>query len=1060
MIAWFARNPVAANLLMAAIAVAGIFTLVTGRVPLEVFPQFDSDTVSISVPYRGSTPEEVEESVVIRIEEAILDVDGIERIISTASENSARVQVEVDDDFDRRAVLDDLKARVDAISTFPPDAERPIVALGDTYREVINVVLSGDLSEGDLRRLGEAIRDDIANLPEVTRADLQGVRPYEITVSIDEASLQEFGLSFASISAALRAASIDVPAGTLKTPSGEVVLRSKGRAYTGSEFGSIPVASLPDGSRLLLSDVATVDDSFNENPFIARYNGQRCVLIGVSREGNQSAIAIAETIKEYLEEAKATLPPGVQIHYWNDRSRIVKDRLDTLVDSAMKSMLLVFVVLALFLRPMLAFWVVVGIPVCFLGAIALMPFLGVSINIISLFGFILVLGVVVDDAIVTGENIYTHQRRGAPPMVAAVTGAEEVALPVVFGVLTTILAFVPLLLGEGFNGKWNAQIALIVIPVLLWSLVESKLILPAHLSHTRFGSDADPPGRLSRYERFQGFFSRGLERFVARIYQPLLARALRYRYVSAAIFLGVFLVLLGFLLGGHISYIPFPRVQSERATVRLTMQEGAPFELTKSHIDRMERIAEEMRQELVGADGVPVIQEIVTAIGGHGITSSRGGGTVGESHLGEVVFHVAPPEERALEISTSEVVNDWRQRIGPIVGAQELVFRSEIFRGGDPIDIQLRSPHFDDLTEAAAQVRDHLATYPDLFDISDSLDTRRDEIQLTIRPEAQQFGLTTEALARQVRQAFYGEEVQRMQRGRDEVRVFLRYPERQRKSLATLQEMRIRTPDGSEVPFSSVAQATMAKSLPTIRRVDRARTVDVTADVDKENIDLPSVKLSIAAFVDDLIKKYPAMNYSFEGEAREERESAAAQKAGGLLILFGIYAMLAIPFRSYTQPLIVMSVIPFGLIGAVLGHAYEGLTLSRLSYFGMLALAGVVVNDSLVMVDYMNRRRRGGMGALEAASTAGAARFRAIILTSITTFAGLYPLLRLESTQAQFLIPMAVSLGYGILFATAITLILVPVNYLILEDLKVLSSKLPGRRAAAPRLPDPVADSP
>ncbi len=1034
MIAWFARNPVAANLLMAAIATAGVFTLATKRLPLEVFPEFDSNIVSVSVPYRGSTPEEVEESTVIKIEEAIADVDGIERIISTASENSAQVSVEVDDDFDRRAVLDDIKGRVDSLSSLPPDAERPIVSLGDTYREVINVVLSGDLTERDLRTLGEGIRDEIANLPDVTRADLQGVRPYEITVSIDEATLQEFNLSFATVAEALRAASIDVPAGTLKTPSGEVVLRSKGRAYSGAEFGAVPVASLPDGSRLLLSDVATIDDGFNENPFIARFNGQRCVLIGVSREGNQSAIAIAKTVKSYLETAKETLPPGVEINYWNDRSSIVQARLDTLIDSALKSMVLVFVVLALFLRPALALWVVVGIPVCFLGAIALMPMLDVTINVVSLFGFILVLGVVVDDAIVTGENIYTHQRRGASPQTAAVTGAEEVALPVVFGVLTTILAFVPLLIGEGFHGKWNSHIALVVIPVLLWSLVESKLILPAHLSHTRFGSDADEPKRPNAFERFQAFFSRGLETFVAKAYQPLLDRALRHRYISFAIFVGAFVILVGFLKGGHIGFIPFPRVQSERATVKLTMQEGTPFEVTAAQIDRIEAIAAEMKAELIGKDGVAVIKDIVTAIGGHGISSSRGGSSSGESHLGEVVFYITSPEERSLEISTSKLVDDWRRRIGTVVGAEELTFRAEIFRGGDPIDIQLTSPHFDDLTAAAATVRDHLATYPDLFDIADSLDTRRDEIQLSIRPEAQQFGLTMSDLARQVRQAFYGEEIQRIQRGRDEVRVFLRYPQAERRSLAALQEMRIRTPDGSEVPFPSVAQATMAKSLPTIRRIDRSRTVDVTADANKESADLPAVKLSIAAFVDGIVKQYPAMNYSFEGEARDERESAAAQKAGAILIVFGIYAMLAIPFRSYLQPLIVMSVIPFGLIGAVLGHVYEGLTLSILSYFGMLALAGVVVNDSLVMVDYINRARRSGSEPLAAASTAGAARFRAIILTSVTTFAGLYPLLRLESTQAQFLIPMAVSLGYGILFATAITLFLVPINYLILED--------------------------
>jgi len=1038
LIAWFARNSVAANLLMAAIVFAGLFTIVSGRLPVEVFPTIESNQIRVSVPYRGATPEEVEESVVVKVEEAIADVEGIGRLVSAAGENSGSVSIEVDEDYDRREVLDDIKERVASITTFPDGAERPTVRLGDTYRSVISVVLHGALNERDLRRLGEQMRDKVASLPDVTRVELQGVRPYEISIEVDETALQRYGLTFDGLARSLRETSIDVPAGTLKTGAGEIALRTKGRAYNGKDFAEITVLTREDSTRLTLGDVATVRDSFNENPLIARFNGERCVLVSVARESNQSAILIAKNVRDFMEQEREKLPDGIGVAYWNDRSRIVKKRLNTLYDSAWKSLLLVFVMLSIFLRPALAFWVVIGVPVCFLGALATMPVLGVSINVVSLFGFILVLGVVVDDAIVSGENIYTHQRRGLPPEKAAVTGAQEVALPVIFGVLTTILAFVPLLIGQGFNGKWNSQIALVVIPVLAFSLIESKLILPAHLAHTRFRK----PRQANVIDRFQEFFSRGLERFVTRFYQPLLDRALRYRYFTAAIFIGTFIVLLGSLIGGQIGFTPFPRVQSERATARLTMQEGTSVEVTGEHIDRIRKVAEEMKDEYVGGDGIPVIEDIISAVGSHGLARSRLRGLSGEPHLGEVVFYITAPENRKHPITTRQLVDEWRKRIGPITGSKELFYRAEIFRSGEPIDVQLASSTPDDLVEASLGVRTRLASYPALFDIGDSLDSARDEIQLRIRPEAQQFGLTMADLARQVRQAFSGEEVQRVQRARDEVRVFIRYPEERRKNLASLEEMRIRTPGGQELPFSSVAEAKVGKSLPKIRRIDRKRVLNITADADKKNTDTDAIQADLRVFLDELVRTYPGMSYSFEGEARERRKSAAAQKAGSFLVLFGIYALLAIPFRSYLQPLIVMCAIPFGLIGAVLGHIIEGHTLSILSYFGMLALAGVVVNDSLVLVDYINRQRRSGVPLFQAVTISGAARFRPIILTSFTTFAGLFPLLRLESTQAQFLIPMAISLGYGILFATFITLFLVPVIYLVLEDSKALLRRL------------------
>ncbi|MCF6312482.1 MAG: efflux RND transporter permease subunit [Verrucomicrobiales bacterium] len=1052
LITWFARNGVAANLLMAAIAIAGIYSLVTKKIPLEVFPEFESNIIKISVPYRGSTPEEVEESVVIRIEEAIAEVEGIERITSFASENSASIRVEVHDDYDRRDVLNDVKSQVDSISTLPELAERPSISLSTNYRSVIGVVLYGDLNERDLKTLGEQVREQIASLPEVTDAQLQGVRPYEIVIEIDEDTLRRYGLSFDTVARALRNSSIDVSAGTLKTAAGEIALRTKGRAYDQQAFEDIVIRSREDGVRITLADIATVSNDFNENPFIARFNGQRCVLIAISREGNQSAITIAADIKTYLAESAPHLPDGVGIDYWGDRSKIVKGRLSTLIGSGWKSMVLVFLMLTLFLRPSLAFWVVIGIPVCFLGALALMPYLGVSINVVSLFAFILVLGVVVDDAIVCGENIYTWNQRGIDAQTAAIEGSKEVAVPVIFGVLTTMLAFVPMMLGSGFHGKWQGQIAIVVIAVLAFSLIESKLILPSHLAHSlrekkpSFWQKILPTfilrihsALLGFFNRIQRFFSRGLELLIEKIYQPLLHWTLEWRYLTLAFFVSILILFLGLIAGGRISRVSFPRIESETVTCKLTMQEGTPFHITQSHILRIEETVRDLQKDYLDENGDSMIEAYITSIGGQGLSSSRSRGSQGQSHLGEVVFTLTPPEKRSKQISSVAIVKDWRQRIGEIIGAKELFFRAEMFRGRDPIDIQLTGPDPEQLTDAASRIGKQLTSYTGLFDISDSLDQSRAEIQLRIKPEAEQFGLTMADLARQVRQAFFGEEIQRLQRGRDEVRVMMRYPEDARRSLASLDHMRIRTSNGEEVPFTTVAQATIGRSFPRIQRIDRHRALNIRADADKKNADLDAIRLDLSQYLQQLMRDYPGMRYSFEGEARDEREANTAMLAGILLIVFGIYAMLAIPFRSYVQPLIVMSVIPFGLIGAVLGHLIEGHSLSKLSEFGMLALSGVVVNDSLVLVDFINRKvKEEGLSVFAAVQIAGTARFRAILLTSITTFAGLYPLLQLKSTQAQILIPMAISLGYGILFATIITLFLVPINYLILEDIKSL----------------------
>jgi multidrug efflux pump subunit AcrB len=1018
------------------IVAMGLWAL-AARIPLEVFPEFERDAVSISMTYRGATPAEVEEGLVVRIEEAIADLEGIKQITSNADEGIARVRVEVEPGVDARALLDDIKGRVDAINTFPDDAERPTYSVVQFRRNVISVVVAGDLPERRLRALGERVRDDIAALPGVSLVELTAVRDPEISVEVSERTLDRYGLTFDAVVDAVRRSSVDLPAGSVRTRGGEVLLRTKGQAYTGADFSRIVVRTRPDGTRLTLADVADIKDGFGEDPLFARFNGKPAVVVEVYRTGDQSALDVGRTVKQYVAEQGSHMPPGVSLTEWRDRSRIVKLRLETLMTSAWQGGVLIFLTLAMFLRLSVAVWVCVGIPISFMGALALMPELGVTINIISLFAFILVLGIVVDDAIVTSENIYSHLKRAEESVSAAITGAQEVAVPVTFGLLTTVAAFAPLLFMAGDRGPIFAQIPAIVIPVLLFSWVESKLILPAHMRHVAVGRRRKEPGRLGRMQRS---VADGLERFVARWYQPVLVRAVERRYLTLALFVAGSFVIVSFFASGRYGFTFFPRVQSETARATLTMQAGTAAEVTARYVDRMADAARALQAKYVDDQGNSVIRNILVSYGWQALGRAPTNG--GKSELGQVTMEMVPPEERTMDVTTSEVVGAWRKSIGAIPGAKDLNYRAEIGRGGDPIDVQLTGQDFTQLAKVADQVKARLAEYPGLFDIADTFENGKPEIKLAMRPEAELLGVSATDLGRQVRQAFFGAEAQRIQRGRDDVRVMVRYPEDERKSLGSLDAMRIRTPGGAEVPFANVARVEAGQGFSTIRRVDRQRTVDVTADMDKERVDTRAVVADLTRFLDGLLPEYPGVRYTFEGELKEQKESFGSLGAGTLFALFAIYALLAIPFRSYVQPLVVMLVIPFSIVGALLGHMLMGMSLSLMSLMGILALAGVVVNDSLVLVDWINRRRREGVALDEAVRTAGVSRFRPIMLTSLTTFAGLFPLIMDKSTQAQFLIPMAISLGFGILYATFLSLLLVPVGYRILEDVR---SFLTGR---------------
>lgn len=1022
MIAWFAKNHVAANLLMISILLAGIFSI-KSSIPLEVFPSFESEIVNVSVTLRGSTPEDAELGVAIRIEEAVQDLQGIEKITSTSVEGAANVRIEADSSTDVRDLLADIKSRVDAINTFPVDAEKPVIAIAQRIRNVISVTIASEYGEKEIREFAEQVRDDLLRLPQVTQVALDAVRDYEISIDVNQSKLEQYQLTLTDISTAISNSSVDISAGNVRTDGGDVLVRNIGQAYRRDEFEKVVIKTNTDGTFLYLEDIAQVNDGFEETPLRARFNGQQGALIDVYRIGNQSAIDVADAVKNYIDERQDTLPEGFVLSYWDDDSEIVKSRLNTLITNALQGGFLVLLLLTLFLRPSIAFWVSIGIPVSFMGAFILMPFFDISINIMSLFGFILVLGIVVDDAIVTGENIYRHTQTASSGLEAAIKGTEEVATPVTFGILTTVAAFLPLAFIEGQRGAIFAQIPVIVIPVLLFSLIESKFVLPSHLKSLRLRSEST---KQSKFSAWQQGFADGFENAILKYYKPLLAIAIRNRLTTVALFIGVLILIIAFIMSGWTRFVFFPRIASETARGNVTMPVGTSFDVVDAYVDKMSKAAKQLQEKYRDENGDSIILNTLA------ITSGE---------KGRVRFEIVPADKNDSGIGTAQLVKEWRELIGPLPGAESLTFRAEFGRGGDPIDIQLSATDLKTLEKVAEEVKTRIRTYPTAFEIADSLSNGKEELQIVLNEQGYAMGMSNAWVTRQVRSAYFGSQIQRIQRGRDDVRVMLRFPLSERQSISKLNDMLINTPAGGKVPLSHVATLKPGKSASAIKRIDRYRTVNVTADVDKNTTNMTVLNADLNEFLNELMNKYPGVSYSLEGEAREQADSFSSLGWGLIFVFFIIYCLLAIPFKSYVQPLIVMSVIPFGAIGAILGHWIMGMDLTIMSILGLMALIGVVVNDSLVLVDFINAKVRLGEKVQSAVLVAAQSRFRPVMLTSLTTFIGLMPLLFEKATQAQFLIPMAVSLGFGIIFATFITLILVPINYLLVDDMKKLTSR-------------------
>ncbi len=1056
-IGWFARNSVAANLVMFLCLAGGLAAI--SVIQQKTFPDMEVDIVQIGVPYLGAAPEEVEEGVCVRIEEEIHGIEGIERITSSAAEGNCGVTAELVEGYDVGRALAEIKNAVDGITTFPAEAEKPVINQYSTKRNVLQLAVSGPSDEKALRYWGERIRDEIAALPGVTQVSLSGARDYEVSIEVPEENLRRHGLTFDQVVSAVRRSSLDLPGGAIRTSGGEILLRAKGQAYRGQEFERLVLLTREDGTRLLLGEVATVVDAFEQDERSARFNGEPAVLIRVYRVGDQRVHELAETVLAYVDQAKARMPEGLHLTVWQNEANYLVDRLGILIKNGRGGFVLVFVVLALFLKLRLAFWVALGVPISIMGGLWMFPVLDISIDVLSLFAFILVLGLLVDDAIVVGENIHTHQERAEEPLQAAITGAKEVAVPVIFGVLTTVAAFAPMILSPGMMQDFFGTIGLVVIACLFFSIVEAMLILPAHLGHhvSRSEGKTPRPGSLqARWKGVQTFLADSLTRLAQRGYRPALERAIEWRYSAVAAALAGLMLTFGAMASGWLSFSFFPAIEGDYINASVTMPLGTPAEVTGAAVRELEasakRVQAQLDEEVRTADGDSLVKHKFALIGEQ--PAVRGGPSGGRSatgtHLGGVVLELVGGDHRPPGYSSKRVRDLWRAETAPIAGAEELTFNSDYLSAGEPIFFELRSADTHQLRRAADQMKARLGEMVGVYDVADSWRDGKEELKLSILPSAEALGLSLQDLARQVRQAFYGEEAQRIQRGRDDVKVMVRYPEAERGSLGDLDELRIRTPQGGEVPFYAVSEATRGRGYATIRRANRQRIVNVTAEVDATQTNANQVVRALEReFVPQLLADYPGLSVSLEGEQREQQKTMAGLAKNYGFALIVIYVLLAIPLRSYGQPLIIMAVIPFGLIGAIFGHLFRNLffeqqvSFSMMSVFGVVALSGVVVNSSLVLVHYINARRATGLRLHEAVREAGVARFRPIVLTSVTTFAGLAPLLVERSMGAQFLIPMGLSLGFGVIFATTISLFLVPCSYVILED---LASLLPGRR--------------
>ena len=1040
----FAKNTVFANIVLLLIFVAGYIATVS--MIRENFPEFSLDMITVSVAYPGADPEEVEEGVSQKIEEALEGVEGIKLVTTQSSENVGSTIIEVTEGYDVDKVLDEVRTQVNAISTFPLDAEKPVIAEMTIRDPVMLLYLSGDMSERRIKEWAERIKDELQQSPEISQVGIFGARNYEIAIEVSEEKLRKYGLSFSDVASAVRRSSLNLAGGTIRSQGEEIRVRTVGRKYTGAELADVVVLAGAGGQLITLDKIARISDGFEEDPIDALINGEPSVMLIVYKTKEEDALAIAGAVYEFLAEKKAQTPPGTGIQVLYDNTDMLRARIDLLVKNGIIGMMIVFLALWAFLNARLSFWGGMGIPVSIAGALAILWALGGTINMISLFSLIMVLGIVVDDAIVVGEAIYTHRKAGEPPLKAAVEGVSEVGMPVIAAVLTTIVAFIPLLYVGGIMGKFIEILPTVVIACLAVSLVECLILLPAHLSHL-----PDPNvenGRLNpltrRFEAVHRATSRGMEWFVARIYTPFLSRALNYRYISLCTAASVLMLTIGVIKGGILKFEVFPEIDGFVMTATVEFPDGTPPEVTEQAVNRIDDALLRLAGRTPTRTGEPMIEERLALVGQTLEDIPRNG-----PNLGSVQAIMLESERRG--VHSKDLMVAWEKEIGAIPGVKSLTFAG-LAAGppGAPIEVWLQGYRMDDILAAADDLMERLRKFDGVTQIRSDYSPGKNELRLELKPEARTLGLTVDDLARQVYAGYFGDEALRLQRGRDDVRVKVRYTAEERSRLADLDRVRIRTPEGYEVPLETVARVSYSPGYSTITRTDGLRRVAVSAGVDTNKANAGEIFAELSAnFFPGLEHRYPGIRVALQGEQKKMRESFSSLYVGFPLAVLGIFIIIATMFRSYAQPFVILVTIPFGMVGAVIGHLLFGYELSIMSIFGMVALTGVVVNDAIVLIERVNENIAEGMPFFEAILAGGARRFRAISLTTISTVGGLAPLILETDLQAKFLIPMALSIAAGVAFATLLTLVLIPSLLVIVNDLRLLAFRV--RRGSWPK---------
>lgn len=1070
LVRWAVQNTPGMNVLMCALLFIGAVCLMGMR--REEFPEFELEQILISVPYPGASPEEVEEGICLKIEEAVRSVDGIKKQTSIAAEGMANVMLELSTSVDDvQRVLNEIRSEVDRIPSFPELAEDPEIQQITMRSTAIRVTVLGpetDDPEAELklRSVAEDVRDEILHLPSVTQAKLLGVRDYQIDVEISESTLREYGLTLTQVGDILRRENLELPGGLLKAESERILLRARNKHVTGEQIAQIPLVTQPNGVVLTVADLGTVRDEFTDTVAISRVDGKPGMVISVDKTSSEDLMTVVREVRGKLPDIN--MPPGYRLEPWKDASIAVQDRMDLLSKNGIQGLLLVFLMLGIFLEIRLAFWVAMGIPISVLGACIFLLFGGQTLNMLSMFAFLMALGIVVDDAIVIGENIYAHREQGKPYMQAAIDGTVEVFPSVLGSVLTSIIAFLPLMFVSGMMGKFIGVLPVTIIAMLAISLFESIFILPAHLSHQdgalfRIMGLAMYPLMpvLWLFKWLNQTSARILHRFVETVYVPLVEFLIRYPAIIVSSAVAVLIVSVGFVQSGLLPFVIFPKLDRNDIQAKITFPNGTPAAVTSAATEELEAAIRRVVDGYRTPAGDPILNIVYRTVGTAESNPMGPQDQSSGSHIGSVTVELVDTAERP--VLSSELQALWREEAGAFAGTESLIFSSISHGpGGKPIEFKIvaSTDHVDQLDAAVEECKERLKEYPGVYDVTDDSTPGKFEFQIRIKERARAMGISLGQLGETVRASYYGAEVMRLQRGRHEVKLMVRYPADERSSLRNFDEIRVRTADGSEVPITELADIKVTRGVTELNRINQLRSITISADVDESNPNANAADTVASLkkdFVPELFDRHPGIRIRWEGQEEERRESMMSLIKGLAVALVGMYILLVLQFRSYVQPILIMLIIPFGCIGAIFGHFCLGLPVSMFSMFGFVALTGVVVNDSIVLIDFINQRLEAGFDLHDAVIAAGRRRFRPVLLTSVTTVAGLTPILLERSLQAQYLIPMAASLSFGIMTSTVLVLILVPSFYCIFDVLLGISPTPRDEDADRTQEPEPVA---